>query len=77
MTVTVCHGELPRGHRGEAVEAPELEDCSGVACLLLGEKQFLRPQRLVRGLLFLPGHMLLRQGNQGGMLLVADVALHR
>ena len=77
MTVTVSHGELPRGHRGQAVEAPELEDCLGVACLLLGEEHFLRSQCLVRGLLFLPGHVLLRQGNQGGVLLVADVALHR
>ena len=77
MTVTVRHRELAWCHRGQAVEAPKLEDCLRIAGLLLGEEEFLPLQCLVRGLLFLPGHMLVHQGSQRGMLLTADVALHR
>ena len=77
MTVTVRHGELTRGHRGQAVEAPKLEDGLRVAGLLLGEEEFRPLQCLARGLLILPGHMLVHQGSQRGMLLAAEVALHR
>ena len=77
MTVTVRHGELTWGHRGQAVEAPRLEDCLRVAGLLLGDEEFLPLQCQARGLLILPGHMLVHQGSQRGMLLTADVALHR
>ena len=64
MTVTVRHGELTWGHRGQAVEAPRLEDCLRVPGLLLSGEEFIFPQCQARGLLVLPGHVLVHQGSQ-------------
>ena len=77
MTVTVRHGELAWGHRGQAVEAPRLDDRVSVACLFLRGEEFLPPQRQARSLLLLLGQLLLHDGGQHGVLLAATVARHR
>ena len=77
MTVTVRHRELAWGHRGQAVEAPRLDDCVRVSGLLLRGEEFLPPQRQARGLLLLLGQLLLHDGGQHGLLLAAKVAMHR
>ena len=77
MTVTVRHRDFAWGHRGQAMEAPRLEDCVRVSSLLLSGEEFLPPQRQARSLLLLPGQLLLHDGGQHGLLLAASVAMHR